>query len=102
MKTTSKISTVAATPVANPKRVVVIQSCKFGKDDVRNVKFVQRPRCYKVRCKGFPVMTIRQYAEATTPANAFEAFVKNADGEAFVTGRTAEAAYKKAVRQLWG
>lgn len=91
--------------VAAPKatqREVVTQQVTFSKGDVRAVRFVATKRQVTVRCKGLPRLVVRAHADSHKKADGYEAFIKNAAGtEDFVLGSTPEAAYKRAVRQLW-
>lgn len=79
---------------------VVQQAAKFGRNDVRNIKFVARRRSVKVICKGLPTMIVKPCDD--TDKACFEAAITLPNGkEKYVTARTARAAYRQGVRQLW-
>lgn len=80
--------------------IKITQAVKFSKGDVRSVRFIQGVRGYRVRCKGFPNLTICGYESAHTK-DTFQAFITEGGRELFVTARTPEQAYKCAMRQLW-
>lgn len=78
-------------------QVVQQVAAKFGRNDVRTIKFVARKRSVKVTCKGFPKMIIKP-----REGDGYEAFVTLPNGmEEFVTARTPKAAYRLGIRQLW-
>lgn len=87
---------------SNAKKVVSKVAAKFGRDDVRTIKFVARRNRVRVICKGLPTMTVVQRRPGARDAGMFEAGCPGNKGIInFVTARTPEAAYKKAVRHLW-
>lgn len=80
--------------------VVQQVAAKFGRNDVRTIKFVARKHSVKVICKGLPRMTIKPCDN--DGKTCYEAVVLLGDGkEKFVTARTPKAAYRQGVRQLW-
>lgn len=88
--------------VQSNAKIVSKVAAKFGRDDVRTIKFVARKNRVRVSCKGLPLMTVTQRRDEARDAEMFEAAVPGKRGFVdFVTGRTPEAAYKKAVRHLW-
>jgi hypothetical protein len=86
---------------SNTKLVSKVDA-KFGRDDIRTIKFVARKNRVRVSCKGLPIMTVMQRRPGASDAEMFEAGCPGKGGIInFVTARTPEAAYKKAVRHLW-
>jgi hypothetical protein len=79
----------------NASKVVSKVSCKFGRGDVRTIKFVANAKRVRVRCNGLPSITVVQHGEV------FKAKIKVDGAAKFVTAHTPEAAYKKGVRSFW-
>lgn len=79
-------------------KVVERVTCKFGRNDVRVLKFTKTDKRVRVSCKGLPALTIRP---CKTDHKGFEASVRRENCIEFVTARTPEAAFKKGVRRLW-
>lgn len=75
----------------------VVQLCKFGRNDVRKVKFVASAKKVKVIVNGLPMMIVKKHQDT----NKYEASVDTGSVIKFVTARTPEGAYKRGVRRLW-
>lgn len=95
MKTNSKLQTPAKqSPVSVPVR--------FAKGDYRIVHFKQTRKHVAVTCRGLPRLTIREYANSHRASDRYEAFITTPKGsEQFVTGRSEELCYKRAVAEFW-
>lgn len=81
-------------------KVIERIACKFGRNDVRTVRFNANDRRVRVTCKGLPALTVKEID------GKFQAICKvtNKKGlvsKEFVEGKTAEQAYKRALRQFW-
>lgn len=80
-------------------KIVERVACKFGRDDVRTVRFNANAKRVRVTCKGLPAMTVKAKDGkfiALCKVETRKGVVKE-----FVEGKTAEQAYKRALRQFW-
>lgn len=75
-------------------------TCKFGKNDVRTVKFVATDKRVRASCKGKPPILVKPH-ESDSGALSFIARVKIDGTYEYIAARSAERAYKKAVKHAW-
>jgi len=85
----------------NQNRVVVTRACKFGKDDVRNVRFVATKTQVKVTCKSKPSIIIKVNPDKTARKSASYLGWTNDNEYVASVGATPEKAYRKLVREFW-
>lgn len=84
------------------KLTTTVVQVAFSKTDVRAVKFVPTRRHVAVSCRGLPRITIREWSGSKKATDKYEAFVTTQEGrEQFVTGRTEQLCYRRAVAQFW-
>jgi hypothetical protein len=80
-------------------KVIKKVACKFGRDDVRTVRFSAGPKQVRVTCKGKPALIIRPGSNGK-----FIAFCNTEPLVAvreFTLAGTPAAAYRQAVRRFW-
>lgn len=85
--------------VTNTK-IVERVACKFGRDDVRTVRFNANAKRVRVTCKGLPPITVKEQADGKFIALCKVVKRKTLVKE-FTMANSAASAYKQAVRRFW-
>ncbi len=80
--------------------------CKFGRNDIRTVKFVATKRMVRVTCKGKPVLRIIAVEGGFLATSTSKQKSKAGETRKIVTStdrvrRSPERAYKDAVKTTW-